>query len=145
MKAIIFSTVFALFLFIVGASNTLACSCDLPIGNKSLEKQIKENYKNSVAVFSGKVTEIFKDPNAYFVKVKFESEKIYKGVISKEVIITTGRGGGDCGYNFEVGKNYLVYAYGDFDNLQTNICQRTSLIEETKDAKVLEKIKKKKN
>lgn len=44
-----------------------------------------------------------------------------------EVVLLTGSGRGDCGYLFEVGQNYLVYAYGpDVDHLGTNICQRTA-------------------
>lgn len=142
---LIFSIALLVLFFTLSAGETFACTCDLAVGNRSLEKQIKENYKKSAAVFLGKVTEVIKDPNAFFVKVKFESEKIYKGKFSEEVVITTGQGSGDCGFYFEVGKSYLVYAYGNLGNLETNICQRTSLVEETKDLKILEKIRKKKN
>ncbi len=145
MKAIIFGALFTVFLFASGTSDVFACSCDLPLPVKSLEKQIKESYKKSAAIFSGKVIEVIKIPNAYFVKVKFKSEKIYKGEMLNEIIVSTGLGNGDCGYRFEVGKSYLIYAYGDSDNLLTNICQRTSLLQESKDAEILDKKKRKKN
>jgi hypothetical protein len=54
-------------------------------------------------------------------------EKLWKGVLPEEISIVTGRGNGDCGYRFEVGGSYLVYAYGsDESSLSTNICQRTA-------------------
>ena len=38
-------------------------------------------------------------------------------------------GGGDCGYRFEIGKEYLVYAYlGEDKKLSTGICTRTGLL-----------------
>ena len=61
------------------------------------------------------------------VKVTFKVENSWKGTLPTEVILFTGRGGGDCGYRFLVGQDYLVYAYGkDLDHLSTNICQRTA-------------------
>ena len=41
------------------------------------------------------------------------------------VWITTGIGGGDCGYQFMAGGAYLVYAVGPTTDLRTGICQRT--------------------
>jgi hypothetical protein len=38
--------------------------------------------------------------------------------------VHTGIGGGDCGFSFEVGRAYLVYAYGEAE-LQTDICTPT--------------------
>ncbi|HYR90903.1 MAG TPA: carboxypeptidase regulatory-like domain-containing protein [Terriglobia bacterium] len=45
---------------------------------------------------------------------------------AKEVEIATGRGGGDCGYPFEAGVDYVVYAYRNPEGkLETGICNRT--------------------
>ena len=41
------------------------------------------------------------------------------------VTVGTGAGGGDCGYAFETGETYLVYASGDVADLRTGICTRT--------------------
>jgi hypothetical protein len=41
------------------------------------------------------------------------------------VVVYTGWGGGDCGYEFQVGSSYLVYAGGQTD-LGTSICSRTA-------------------
>jgi hypothetical protein len=40
----------------------------------------------------------------------------------------TGIGGGDCGYDFKIGEQYLIYAYRDQQKkemLSTNVCTRT--------------------
>src|SRR5713101_1070561 len=43
-----------------------------------------------------------------------------------EIEIVTGLGGGDCGYAFQTGEDYVVYAYKNADGrLQTGICSRT--------------------
>lgn len=44
----------------------------------------------------------------------------------KEIEIATGSGASDCGYPFEVGMDYLVYAYKNAEGrLETGICSRT--------------------
>lgn len=55
----------------------------------------------------------------------FEVQRIYKGPTTHRISVKTGLGGGDCGYPFEIGKSYLVYAGGDV-RLETNICTRTT-------------------
>jgi hypothetical protein len=49
----------------------------------------------------------------------------------KEIEIVTGLGGGDCGYEFQTGVDYVVYAYKNADGrLETNICSRTRTLAE---------------
>jgi hypothetical protein len=44
----------------------------------------------------------------------------------KEIEILTGYGGGDCGYPFQLGGEYVVYAYqNSAGRLETGICMRT--------------------
>ena len=45
----------------------------------------------------------------------------------KNITISTGFGFGDCGYPFETGETYLVYAYGyeETNAFSTSICTRT--------------------
>lgn len=45
--------------------------------------------------------------------------------LGKEVVVNTGRGGGDCGYPFVVGTTYLVYASTSDSQLTTGICSGT--------------------
>ena len=106
-----------------------------------MKQQVKKARVQSQAVFVGEVLEVVSSPESYVVKVKFRVESSWKGMVATELLLTTGRGGGDCGYRFEVGKKYLVYAYGsDERDLLTNICQRTAgLMDATADLKVLGK------
>ena len=49
----------------------------------------------------------------------------------KEIEIVTGIGGGDCGYEFQIGVDYVVYAYNNAEGrLETNICSRTRTLAE---------------
>lgn len=46
-----------------------------------------------------------------------------------EVEIATGMGGGDCGFAFQVGVDYVIYAYRNAEGrLETGICSRTRLL-----------------
>jgi hypothetical protein len=125
--------------FLVGISWTeaRACTCDLPLLNLTLRQQVKKAQKQSQAVFVGEVMQI--NPEGYGVSVKFRVESVWKGKLTQEVIIFTGHGGGDCGYQFEVGESYLVYASGSNESLSTNICQRTAPQSEHGDIKLLGK------
>src|SRR5215207_10984090 len=61
------------------------------------------------------------------VVVKFAVLQPFLGVEGAEVEVATGRGGGDCGYQFRKGETYLVYASRGADGRQllTGICSRT--------------------
>ena len=54
-----------------------------------------------------------------------------KGTASDVVQVFTGRGDADCGYRFEVGRSYLVYAsrQKDTGDLSTGICSRTAPVD----------------
>ncbi|WP_088044277.1 hypothetical protein [Bacillus sp. EAC] len=105
---------------------TFACSC-------VKEQTVQKEFSQSKAVFSGKVIDIkttkFSNPN--YKKVLFEVSKTWKGITSSQVIIQTGLSGGDCGFNFNKGEIYIVYArnstmYGEnYKSLTTTICDRT--------------------
>lgn len=55
----------------------------------------------------------------------FRTDKSYKGDPPQFVQITTGFGGGDCGYLFDSAGSYLVYAWGSNGHYETDICTRT--------------------
>ncbi len=70
------------------------------------------------------------DRDGPLVLVSLEVLHSYRGEQWKHTWITTGLGGGDCGFDFEVGKQYLVYAFKDeAGELSTNICTRTTRLE----------------
>ncbi|HYY73054.1 MAG TPA: carboxypeptidase regulatory-like domain-containing protein [Candidatus Bathyarchaeia archaeon] len=45
--------------------------------------------------------------------------------LGQEIVVNTGRGGGDCGYPFVVGTKYLVHAAAPGSELTTSICSGT--------------------
>jgi hypothetical protein len=66
----------------------------------------------------------------YGFDVTFKVERMWRGPAVHTIKILTGWGGGDCGYQFERGQRYLVYAYVDRDGvLGTSICTRTRELE----------------
>lgn len=142
MKRVLLSQTFILgLLMLLQTADALACSCELPEAGKSTQQQVSKAKNDSKAVFSATVRAITKEPQNYFVNVTLIVEDVWKGELAKEVTLTTGSGGGDCGYPFEVGANYLIYAYSSQgEYLSTNICQRTNrLSAAAEDLKVLGK------
>ena len=145
IHALIFLSLFISLFF--HPQSALACSC-VPPEMPNIE------YKEHVAVFSGKVVYIsyvesfladlvyitmysagFNTNNYgrspfYDLRVILEVTKSWKGIDASSVLIRTGRGGGDCGYDFDIGKDYLVYvnrSYGKPDGyLITSICSRNA-------------------
>jgi hypothetical protein len=141
MNKVISSIFFFLFLVTLTASDVSACKCELPSASISIERHVKSAYNQYSAIFLGDVIEVIEEPGIYSLRVKFRINKTWKSEISKEIFLSTGRGGGDCGYEFKVGKKYLVYATGE-NNLSTSICSRTAPAEPNQDLAILNKIKK---
>ncbi|KST68183.1 hypothetical protein [Mastigocoleus testarum] len=107
---------------VVTANSKEACACScLPPGPP------KSELDRSEAVFAGKVMRIRRKNSE--VRVKFKVMTSWKGEVNKKQVITTQINSAACGYSFERGQQYLVYA-SKFDNklLSTNICSRTKLL-----------------
>lgn len=112
------------------AARAEACSC-------MMGQQPCAAFGAASAVFVGTATEVRVKEAAKSksrekldwtpVVVRFAVLQPFQGVEGTEVEVTTGRGGGDCGYYFRRGESYLVYAYGGRDGkpLATGICTRT--------------------
>ncbi|MGL5890393.1 MAG: extracellular catalytic domain type 1 short-chain-length polyhydroxyalkanoate depolymerase [Bacteroidia bacterium] len=116
---------FALF----AAKILAACSC---IGQQS----VQEGYKNAAIVFSGKVvsdslvkSNLFGNDRSYTQKrYKFSVTRVYKGANRSVAVVETGLGGGDCGIEFQINTEYIVYARLQNDSLKifaTDIYSRT--------------------
>lgn len=97
----------------------LACRC-LPV-------TFEEELQRSEQVFTGTVIKrTEKDYVAYFL---FKVTSAYKGEIKDTITIQSRVGGPACGVNFEVGKDYVVYA----SESHTNSCRRNERVEKSKD------------
>lgn len=131
---------FAAVLFLlVAAPPALACSC-IPPGSPVASMEQAD------AVFAAKVVSVAPEETAASLpstvhvnrmqrrKVVFELDRVWKGCEAAaeaeeaphHIELTTGAGGGDCGFDFMVGESYMVYAFATADgSLVTSICSRT--------------------
>ncbi len=139
MKKVIFITLLSFMFLFASAADSFACSCRY--SPEPVKKQVKDAYTDSSAVFSGEVLEIT-SKDEWNVTVRIKVGKFWKGEFSQEIIINTNKESSMCGYAFEVGKKYLVYAYGAKDDLSTTNCSRTTGLSDTKDIKFLGRLKK---
>jgi len=116
---------------LLGHSTIHACSC-------AGTEPPCQAYWNSDVIFAGQVlgsgeisvSDDVSVAGSNFIGkrvVRFNVEGAYKGTRDSYIEVTTGWGGGDCGYEFEKGAHYLVYAYRDEKDrrLYTGICSRT--------------------
>lgn len=111
-------------LVVGGAGTASACSC-VPFTKAQL-------VENATAIFTGTVTgasapfwpigtcaRSSADAVTYTVAV----ETVYKGDVAKTVTVRTAASGASCGYEFQAGKRYTVFATGTRDSLETNLCR----------------------
>ncbi len=135
-RVLVFFGIVVIFSF--AGSAVMACMCGGGGGTPC------DGYGKAAAVFVGTVTRVRESeqykgkdvaeirklgdsgeldwgPMAY----KFSVEQAYLGVAGSEVEIFTGRGSSDCGFTFQTGQRYLVYAQRYKDKLITSTCMRT--------------------
>jgi hypothetical protein len=111
--------------FVVKPTKAVACSCAPP-------PAVSEELARKTAIFSGKVTAVTppkKKPvmsSADPVKIDFEVTEVWKGNVAKTTAVYTAQSSASCGYQgFTEGKEYIVYAYGSEERLETGLCERT--------------------
>ncbi len=127
--------------------SVLGCSCapPSPFESFTVRQRVQRAFDRAKVVFEGQVESVQDPPNPFapdgtiFLPVparpmqrmvKFRNTTIYKGPKQARIVIRTGLGCGDCGYDFEIGSSYLVYAYTNEDgDLETDTCTRTSLLD----------------
>jgi len=114
-----------------------ACSCAAP-------ESPPTGFVHADAVFLGTVTGISAQPPApslldrlrswlglpstgpyYGRQVSVRVSDSWKGVTTATIELHTGFGDADCGYNFRVGSQYVIYATQGQTGLVTSICVRT--------------------
>lgn len=113
--------VFSIFAFIAPIFSAHACSCAEP-------PSPAEAFQKTEAVLLGKVIDIQEGPGPRHITAKIRVVKIWKGGrgFTAEVLTTSDRGA-MCGFNFQDGKTYLIYAYKNQDErLETNNCTRSA-------------------
>jgi len=121
MKKLLLATFVFAALFTAQAQPAYACSCVMRV-------TLEEEMERSDAVFSGEVTKI--ESSGYGYDVTFQVNEALKGVDESTVTIHTGQGGGDCGFEFKEGEEYMVYASMGEEQLRVSICGLTALLVE---------------
>ncbi len=126
MNRFIFSISFCAVVFIFSTVEAFGCTC------MHLSRPIENEFKGRDAIFSGKVIRTVKtSQNNRQVTIRVENS--WKGKVSKTVTISTSAFSSMCGYTFAKGKRYLIYAYGERNDLSTNICSRTKLLSDAEE------------
>jgi hypothetical protein len=110
------------------APEARACSC--------MRLTPSEGFTSSSAVFTGEVTKIEKNKSTPFrgLEVTLKVKKLWKGEPEETVKVHTAGSSAACGYPFQLGKTYLVYAVSDeADPMRVSLCSRTALLDEAKE------------
>jgi hypothetical protein len=138
---------------VLAPASVLACSCSLPSPEPGAAPYLIERPPNpNEAIFEGAVTDaqlkgsLFDakvgdlisadlDGDSPFMLVSFDVSHSDSEQQLKTFQLRTGLGGGDCGYPFEVGKRYRVYAFkNESGEFSTGICSGTRALEDSKAA-----------
>lgn len=125
---ILLSFLFVLIALFIVEPSVHACSC---AGPPSIEDQMNRK----TAIFTGKVLSLTKPDKGKFwssadpVKAQFEVKTVWKGELGSQTAVYTALSSASCGYEgFEVNKEYIVFAYGDPDRLETGLCEGTKTL-----------------
>ncbi|SFE10462.1 hypothetical protein SAMN05216378_2334 [Paenibacillus catalpae] len=105
-----------------------ACSCAAP-------PNIEDQLNLKTAIFTGKVVSLTQPVKGKLmstadpVKVQFEVKTVWKGELSSQTTVYTAMSSESCGYEeFDVDEEFIVFAYGDPDHLETGICEGNKTI-----------------
>jgi len=120
---------------IFSAANAYACSCAFGGGAPCQEYWRADAVFAGTVVSSGRVTVDYGYDKSEMRVLHMTIEQPIRGIKTAELDVITGWGGGDCGYGFQVGKRYLVYAYREEKDkrLSTSICSRTRPLADAED------------
>jgi hypothetical protein len=122
------------------------CSCIPRLGltPTTMRESAEVRAKGSSTVFEGMVLQIALRSGTVMpvravsltasgqqMVVKMQVQRTYRGVQGGTVTVVTGIGGGDCGFEFEVGKSYIVHAdENPAGELFTSICTATEALDD---------------
>ncbi len=107
-------------LLLVTPERAAACSC--------VSFSPRDALDGSTAVFSGQVVNIRPVTglsNGRHLQVTLQVSRVWKGPVQDRLEVFTPAFVVSCGYEFQVGVMYLVYAYGPENQLEVSLCSRT--------------------
>lgn len=112
----------ALVLGLALSDMALACTCAPP-------PPPAEARDTADSVFSGRVLSVTPGKNGS-LDVEIQVDRSWKNARCGTVVVQTASESAACGFGFEVGKSYLVYADIQKGKLSTTLCSRTRAIED---------------
>ncbi len=122
LASLVLTVLGVLFLFPPDCAS--ACTCAL-IGSQKVEGALSD----SSAVFSGEVVAVEKGTATASGPgndtVTLRASEVWKGTDQGTLQVSTPSQGIACGFHFEEGQEYLVYAYGGQQRLEVDICTET--------------------
>jgi hypothetical protein len=109
---------------------------------EKIKAERRQAYDKATAVFEGKVVAL----DSY--TVTFRLQKRWKGSSHDEVVLSTGAVPGyngtplpeECSFQFQLGEEYLVYAYGPAEKLKTSVCSTLMIKDAAEEEKGLDEI-----
>lgn len=113
-----------------------ACSC-------AESGAVQENKSRSDAVFEGTAVSVKSSSFSLFgspaktVKAGFQVNEIWKGHVAPFIEVLTAGSGETCGYEFQEGERYLVYAAATGNSLEVSLCSGTILTSEANEQMTL--------
>lgn len=105
-----------------------ACSC--------MASTFEDARANAAAIFEGRVDAVEPDA-AGGLRVRFHVTQAWRGVEHESVEITTAADSAACGFPFEVGQHYLVYAGQAEASLAVSLCSRTARMDDASEDRQL--------
>lgn len=102
-----------------------ACSC-------AEITDIGEAKNNSDAVFDGTVIgkkgalKLFNRSSADPVEWTFKVNEVWKGKVAPTITVQSAEASASCGFKFQDGQRYIVYAHQTGDSLDVSLCSRTA-------------------
>ena len=100
-----------------------ACSC--------MAQTVDEAIAASAAIFEGRVAAIERRDDG--LHVRFDVVQTWRAANAEHVEVLTAADSAACGFPFEVGRSYLVYAHETDGALRAGLCSRTRVMEEAGD------------
>jgi hypothetical protein len=118
------------------------CIKDPHRSEEKIKADRKQAFDKATAVFEGKVVAL----NPYSVTLRLQ--KRWKGPGQNEIVLSTGAVPGvdgtplpeECSYQFQLGEEYLVYAYGPAEKLKTSSCDTLTIKNAAEEEKGLDQI-----
>lgn len=112
---------------LIGPKAVQACSCVAKL-------EISDSLNKADTVFAGKALSVKEKGFSLLkqtdnpIEVTFEVKEVWKGHVTQQLTVYSAMSSVSCGYTFEQGQDYLVFANANDGKLKTGICSRTATL-----------------